>query len=213
MRANETATKRDALGRLISDDVGSAVPVLAAVWCRSVGSTWTLELHRLRWDTSSLALVDWISSGVPISQPEPPESLARELLTERGLTLFGDSSAGPCTHNRRGVGYVARDAELITLARLVIDDVAEPRVHPVALAAQWLAAGFSTDEAEGWIRQGVHSPQTAQHQRTSSQRTMSPTLRSAIVASPDRRMTPATVSADARPETTPLGTGRDRGRC
>jgi hypothetical protein len=76
-----------------------------------------------------------ISSGVPISQSEP-DALARELLAARGLALFGDCSVGPCTHSRRGIGYVTGDAEPITLARLV---AAEAGVHPVALAAQWVA--------------------------------------------------------------------------
>lgn len=107
-------------------------------------------------------MVDWVSSGVPISQPQPPEELARELLAERGLAQFGDSSVGPCTYNRHGIGYVAQDAELIALAHLVADEAAKIGRHPVMLAAQWLAAGFCVDAAAGWIRQGVHSPQAAQ---------------------------------------------------
>ncbi len=148
--------------------------MLAAVWCRSVGASWTLELHQLSRGTPPLTLVDWISSGVPISQPEP-EALAHDLLAERGLRLFRDSSAGPCTHSRRGIGYVCRNAELIKLAHLVQDDAAETGQHPVILAMQWVAAGFSADAAAGWIRQGVHLPQTAQQQTVSSELTVSPT--------------------------------------
>ncbi|MGH3828400.1 MAG: hypothetical protein ACRDQX_14715, partial [Pseudonocardiaceae bacterium] len=66
----------------------AAADVLAAVWCRSVGTTWTLELHELTRVGTLSTISDWITSGVPISQPEPPEALARELLTQRGLELF-----------------------------------------------------------------------------------------------------------------------------
>lgn len=161
MRANETATitgQEYAVRQPTSDDVAARAPVLAAVWCRSVGTSWTLELHELDGVTAPGTIVGWISSGVPITQPEP-EALAGELLAERGLQLFGDSSAGPCRHR---IGYVCRDAELIELAHLVRDNATETGVHPVVLAAQWVAAGFSADAATGWIRQGVHSPPAAQ---------------------------------------------------
>jgi hypothetical protein len=151
-----------ALGRSTADDGASASGVLAAVWCRSVGTSWTLELQELdEGGPGRGRVVDWVSSGVPISQPQP-DALARELLAERGLALFGDPSVGPCTHNRHGIGYVARDAELIALAHLVADEAAEIGRHPVMLAAQWVAAGFCVDAAAGWIRQGVHSPHAAQ---------------------------------------------------
>ncbi|MGH3972551.1 MAG: hypothetical protein ACRDS9_04395 [Pseudonocardiaceae bacterium] len=127
---------------------GAVAGVLAAVWCRSVGASWTLELYELGRGRALGTIIDWISSGVPISQPEP-EKLARELLTERGLYLFDDSSAGPCTRNRRGIGYVCRNAELIRLAHLVRDDAAKTGAHPVALATQWIMAGFPSDTAEG----------------------------------------------------------------
>lgn len=164
--ATDTATAtdpKDALGRSTTHDGAGASGVLAAVWCRSVGTSWTLELHQLDDGGPGRGrVVDWVSSGVPISQPQPPEDLARELVAERGLALFRDSSVGPCTHNRHGIGYVARDAELIALAHLVADEAAEIGRHPVMLAAQWVAAGFCVDAAAGWIRQGVHSPQAAQ---------------------------------------------------
>lgn len=51
---------------------------MAAVWCRSVGTSWTLELHGLDGGTALGTILDWISSGVPIAQPEP-DTLAREL--------------------------------------------------------------------------------------------------------------------------------------
>ena len=50
-------------------------------WLRcgaAVGTSWTLELYQLSRGTPTMTLVDWISSGVPISQPEP-EALAEEL--------------------------------------------------------------------------------------------------------------------------------------
>jgi hypothetical protein len=163
-------------GRLTSDDVAAAARVLAAVWCRSVGVSWTLELYELGPGMAPGKIMGWVSSGVPISQPEP-EALARELLAERGLQLFQDSSAGPATRSRRGIGYVCGDAELIKLAKLVRDDAAEAGVHPVVLAAHWVAAGFSADAAAGWIRGGVRSPQMAQ-QTVCSDLTVSPTTRS-----------------------------------
>jgi hypothetical protein len=123
---------------------GAVVGVLAAVWCRSVGTSWTLEVYELGRGRALGTIMDWISSGVPIWQPEP-EELARELLTERGLYLFDDSSAGPCTHNRRSIGYVSRNAELIKLAYRVREDAAETTVHPLALATEWIMAGFSAD--------------------------------------------------------------------
>jgi len=87
-----------------SDDAAAAV--LAVLWCRSVGSAWTLELRELDRDTPLGTIRDWINSGVPISQPMPPETLARALLAEHGLHLVRVSSTDRVTHTRRGVGYV-----------------------------------------------------------------------------------------------------------
>jgi hypothetical protein len=136
---------------------GVAADVLVVLWCRSVGMSWTLELHQLDADMAPGIIEDWITSGVPISQPAP-DALARELLADRGLRLFLDSSVGPCTRNRHGIGYVSRNAELIRLAYLVLDDAAEIGTHPVMLAAQWIMAGFSPNAATRWIREGVHFP-------------------------------------------------------
>jgi hypothetical protein len=166
MRANKTTmvtNRKHARERPTSDYVATAARVLVAVWCRSVGTSWTLELHECGVGTVHGKVVDWIISGVPISQPEP-DALVRELLATRRLHLFGDSSVGPGTHSRRGIGYVCKDAELITLAHLVTDNAVEAGAHPVVLAARWVAAGFSADEAAGWIRQGIQSPQAAQNQ-------------------------------------------------
>ena len=90
----------------VATSVDAVADALTAVWCRSVGTSWTLELYEPGGGGALGTITDWIPSGVPISQPEPSEALARELLAQRGLQLFGDSSAGPSTHNRRGVGYV-----------------------------------------------------------------------------------------------------------
>ncbi len=165
MRANKTATvtdRKSTLERPTSDYVAAAARVLIAVWCRSVGTSWTLELHEYGVGTAPGRVVDWISSGVPISQPEP-DTLVRDLLAARRLHLFGDSSAGPGTHSRCGIGYVCENAELIKLAQLVADEAVKAGVHPVVLAERWVAAGFSAEEAAGWIRQGVQSPQVTQH--------------------------------------------------
>ncbi len=96
-------------------------PVLAAVWCRSVGATWTVEVHELDRGAALGTTVDWISSGVPTSQRQPDEDMARELLAGRGLALYPDPTAGPCTQSRYSIGYVCADAQLIALAhRLVL---------------------------------------------------------------------------------------------
>ena len=173
MTASKTATttsRNYAVERPTAGNMAAVAPVLAAVWCRSVGTSWTLELHQLNGGTASGTIVNWIGSGVPISQPAP-DALARDLLAEHGLQLFGDSSAGPRTHNRHGIGYACRNAELIKLAHLVRDDA--KGTHPVVLATHWIAAGFSADVAAGWIRQGVHAPQAVQQQTVCSEPTVS----------------------------------------
>ncbi|MGH3521794.1 MAG: hypothetical protein ACRDU4_02955 [Mycobacterium sp.] len=84
---------------------GPAAGLLAVVWCRSVGSAWTLELRELDEGSALGSLRDWISSGVPISQPEPPEALARALLADRGLVLVRDPRTGRGRRTRQGIGY------------------------------------------------------------------------------------------------------------
>ncbi|HET9118178.1 MAG TPA: hypothetical protein VFN75_08930 [Pseudonocardiaceae bacterium] len=95
---------KDALGEAPSDN--AAAGLLVATWCRSVGSTWTLELHELHQNTTLGTIRDWISSGVPILQPAPSTTLARALLAEHGLELIRDSATGLSTHTRRPIGYV-----------------------------------------------------------------------------------------------------------
>ncbi len=125
-------------------DVTAVAPVLAAaVWCSTVGATWTLELHNLVRGSPRGTLVDWISSGIPTFQPMP-DGLAHQLLGDRGLHLFLDSTA-PSVHSRRSIGYVCADAELITLAHRIRDEAAEAGVHPVLLAAQRIGTGYHAD--------------------------------------------------------------------
>jgi hypothetical protein len=162
MTINETGRiRKDKVGRVALDKVAAIAPVLAAVWCRSVGTSWAMELHQRDGGTAHGTVVDWITSGVPISQSEP-DALACGLLAERGLQLFRNSSVGPCTYSRHGIGYACTNAELIKLAQVARDDAAEIGVDPTVLAAQWAAAGFSADAAASWIRAGIHSPQVAQ---------------------------------------------------
>jgi hypothetical protein len=59
-------------------------------------------------------------------------------------------------------------------------------MHPVALATQWIAAGFSANAAAGWIRQGVHSPQGVPRQAASSQIAIPPTRRGTSSRSPSQ---------------------------
>lgn len=129
-------------GVAVTDTDGAAPtpPVLAALWCCSVGATWTLELHELDRGAALGTLVDWAPSGIPTSQPEPEEVLASELLAGFGLWLYRDEAVGPCTQMRHGVGYVCGDPEVITLAYGVRDEAAEAGVHPVLLAARRIAA-------------------------------------------------------------------------
>jgi hypothetical protein len=132
-------------GRAI-DGVTAVAPVLAAVWCCSVGTTWTVELHKLDRGTALGTTVDWISSGVPTSQPAPREDIARELLAGRGLHLYPDPTAWPCTQSRHSIGYVCSDAEVIALAHRMRGVAANAGVHPVTLAARWVASQLSPDE-------------------------------------------------------------------
>jgi hypothetical protein len=128
--------------------------VLVAVWCCSVGATWTVELYELDAGATLGSLADWISSGVPTSQPEPEEASVRMLLADRGLNLYPDSAVGPCGHSRRCIGYVCGDAELIALAKLVRDVAAVAGVHPVMLAKQRIAAGLSAYTRRVRVRDG-----------------------------------------------------------
>jgi hypothetical protein len=50
----------------------------AATWCSSVGTTWTVELHTRARRTAYGTLVDWITSGIPITQPVPAKVQAAQ---------------------------------------------------------------------------------------------------------------------------------------
>lgn len=147
-----------------TSDNGAAVRVLAAVWCRSVGTSWTLELHQLGPGMAAGTIEAWINSGIPITQPEP-DALTRELLARHGLHLFRDSSAGPGARSRHRIGYASRNAELIKVADLLRNTATGTGVHPVMLAARWVGAGFSTDAAAEWKNQPAHPPSAVPHQR------------------------------------------------
>ena len=160
-----------------------------AVWCRWVGTSWTLELQELdEGGPGRGRVVDWVSSGVPISQPQP-YVLARELLAERGLALFGDSSGGSLHAQSARHRLRAQDAELIALAHLVADEAADIGQHPVMLAAQWVEAGFCVEPpSDGYVRGSIHHmPPSARRSPRSSMFHRPPP--SATVASPYHRMT------------------------
>lgn len=113
-RATEEVTRRRRAPRApgaqaLRRPPDAAGGVWAAVWCRSVGTCWTLELHELDGALASGTIRDWIGTGVPIGQPAP-EALADRLLASRGLRLVRDPSVGPGTRSRRGIGYACADA-------------------------------------------------------------------------------------------------------
>ncbi len=140
------------------------MPVFIATWCRTVGTTWTLELREPDRGTLAGQPVDWICSGVPITLPAP-DGLAEDLLVERGLLLHRDAAApaGDTAPPLRGaIGHVTAEPEVLRLARLVDEAGAGGAQHPVELAAQWIGAGFSVDAACGWITAGVLRYQVAQ---------------------------------------------------
>ncbi|MCA1835959.1 MAG: hypothetical protein LC721_06435, partial [Actinobacteria bacterium] len=91
------------------EDLAIEPQTLVAVWCSSVGTTWTLELRKLDPTIKLGELVDWISSGIPTSQPQPDEALTHQMLANRALRLYPDSTASPCTRSRKTIGYVTRN--------------------------------------------------------------------------------------------------------
>jgi hypothetical protein len=93
---------------------GNVTPVrlLAALWCSSVGSFWTLELRELDGNTRLGRVVEWISSGVPVCQPLP-NAHAREMLAARRFQLYGEA-VGPETRNPRWLGYVCTSTDVVT---------------------------------------------------------------------------------------------------
>jgi anti-sigma B factor antagonist len=130
-------------------------PVRTAFWRHLMGSVWILELCEFDAGTGIGAVVDWINSGVPATQPAP--DMAQELLAVHGLWLFRDPFTGSPIGSRRRIGYACTDAELIMLADRMRDVADQAGLHPVMLAA-WVAAGYSTNTAAGWIRAGCLFP-------------------------------------------------------
>jgi hypothetical protein len=135
---------------------------MTASWCRSVGTTWTVELRSA--DEGVLGrLVEWICSGVPTQQPAPEHHTA-DLLGERDLLLFPvePGEPAPRTRSRRLIGYVTRDPEVMRLALLLADVVEPGWDHPMVVAARWVQAGHSADAAMPWITAGMNWPQAAE---------------------------------------------------
>jgi hypothetical protein len=78
---------RSPRGQSFTDAV-RPVTILTASWCCSVGSTWALLLREYHLPVHA-APSEWISSGVPITEPVP-DSLAGELLAQHSYRLFYD---------------------------------------------------------------------------------------------------------------------------
>ncbi|MDQ3906311.1 MAG: STAS domain-containing protein [Actinomycetota bacterium] len=130
-------------------------PMFTAFWRRLMSSVWILELCECDAGTGQGAIVDWINSGTPATQP-PPET-AQELLAARGLWLFPDTVTGSATRGRHRIGYVCADAEVVVMAHVIRDDAALVGLHPMMLAT-WITAGYSLTTATGWIRAGCLFP-------------------------------------------------------
>ena len=138
-------------------------PVLTAVWSRLVGSTWTVELRPHHPDGTLGPIVDWISSGIPISEP-PPTALTHTLLTRHGSALFPDTTCPPRTPGRHSIGYVSPNPELIALAHLLHNQPTPHDTHPVLLATSWITAGFTPAQAASCIHAGTPPPPTRDSQ-------------------------------------------------
>ncbi|MBV9058158.1 MAG: STAS domain-containing protein [Pseudonocardiales bacterium] len=147
----------DELAGCSSETSPHVVPprVFTAFWRRLMGNVWILELCDFHAGDGRGAVMDWINSGVPASQPAP--DTAAELLGAHGLWLFSDAVKGSATGGRHRIGYACADVELAVTAHLLRDDAAEAGVHPVILGA-WVMAGYSTATAAGWIRAGCLLP-------------------------------------------------------
>lgn len=136
------------------DRVAVSSAVFTASWCRSVGTTWTVELRSL--DRAELGCpVEWICSGVPTQQPAP-ERQTDDLLRERGLLLFpvDPAEATSRTRSRRLIGYVTRDPEVARLAQMLAGPADAGCDHPMILAARWVQSGYSADAAVRRITTG-----------------------------------------------------------
>ncbi|HZS22254.1 MAG TPA: hypothetical protein VFA63_14885 [Pseudonocardiaceae bacterium] len=94
---------------------------------------------------------------MPITEPAP-DSLADELLAQHGYRLFYDPDTSQRARSVRRIGFVSRDAELISLAEMIRAQPLGQLEHPLALAARWAVAGFSPPTAMNWIKSGILSP-------------------------------------------------------
>jgi anti-sigma B factor antagonist len=130
-------------------------PVFTAFWRRLMSSVWILELCEFDAGDGHGAVVDWINSGAPATQPAP--ETAQELLAARGLWLFPDTVTGSATRGRQRIGYACADAEVVVTAHVTKDDAAQAGLHPIMLAT-WITAGYSLTTATGWIRAGCLFP-------------------------------------------------------
>ena len=151
----KTRSFRSSLGR---SPTGVAQPatVLTASWCCSVGSTWALLLCEHDFPLRA-APNEWISSGVPITEPAP-DSLADELLAQHGYRLFNDPDTSQRARSVRRLGFVSRDAELISLAEMIRAQPLGHLEHPLALASRWTVAGFTPSAAMNWVTSGILCP-------------------------------------------------------
>jgi hypothetical protein len=129
---------------------------MTASWCRSVGTTWTVELRSVEEGVLGRP-VEWICSGVPTQQPAPDRQTA-------DLLLFpvDPEEPAPRTRSRRLIGYVTRDPEVMRLALLLADVVGPGWDHPMIVAARWVQAGHSAEAAMPWITAGVNWPKAAE---------------------------------------------------
>lgn len=70
-------------------------------------------LRELDGDSRPGPVRDWISSGEPVSHPQPT-ALVHELLATRGLRLYRETT-GHGTHSRGWLGYVCVTADPVTV--------------------------------------------------------------------------------------------------
>ena len=94
---------------------------------------------------------------MPILEPAP-DSLAGELLAQRSYRLFYDPDNSQRARSVRRLGFVSRDAELISLAEMIRAQPLGQLEHPLALAIRWTVAGFSPSVARKWVKSGILSP-------------------------------------------------------
>src|SRR5262249_37050311 len=126
--------------------------VLAAWWCRSVGTSWTVELRAADRTLGGRPL-EWICSGIPTQQPAP-DQLITDLFRDHGLLLFPDDPVKSGTRSRWLIGFVTRDPEVMRLA-LTLRCTREEHTrapggeHPLLIAARLIRGKCSNARAGG----------------------------------------------------------------